>query len=72
MAPLCRVTAERVSPSAAATARSAAAVAFPSTARSLTATTSAPVSPYDPPTPARAEPGFTRMRILTQDGTEKS
>ena len=54
-APATSVTARRRRPNAAATAASAASVAWPSTARGLTRTTRAP--PRSPPTPGRAEPG---------------
>ena len=50
-------------PNAAATEASAAAVALPSTARSLTRTTRAPSC--SPPTPGRADPGRTRTAIRT-------
>src|ERR1700722_13474476 len=60
-APETRRTQLRRTPNAPATAASAASVALPSTARSLTRTTRAPAC--SPPTPGRAEPGLTRMAI---------
>src|SRR6516164_2853889 len=62
-APATSVTAWRRTPNAAATAASAAAVARPSTARSLTRTTSAPS--YSPPTPGLADPGRTQTAMRT-------
>ena len=62
-APATRVTARRRRPNATATAASAASVAWPSTARAPTRTTSAP--PRSPPTPGRVEPGFTQTAIRT-------
>lgn len=62
-APVTSVTSRRRTPKAAATAVSVAAVAFPSTARALTRTTSAPSC--SPPTPGRADPGRTRIIIRT-------
>jgi hypothetical protein len=63
-APETRRTALRRTPNESATAVSAASVAFPSTARALTRTIRAP--PCSPPTPGRAEPGFTRIVIRMQ------
>ncbi len=63
-APETRRTALRRTPNEAATAASAASVAWPSTARALTRTTKAPSC--SPPTPGRAEPGFTRIAIRMQ------
>src|SRR5262249_43681878 len=61
--PVTSVTSRRFTSNAPATARSAASVAFPSTARPVTATTRAP--PYRPPTEVRADPGFTRIANRT-------
>src|ERR1700677_5328614 len=58
-APETRRTALRRTPNESATAVSAASVALPSTARALTRTIRAPSC--SPPTPGRAEPGFTRI-----------
>ena len=63
-APETRRTALRRTPNDPATAASAASVALPSTARALTRTTRAPSC--SPPTPGRAEPGFTRIAIRMQ------
>jgi hypothetical protein len=63
-APETRRTALRRTPNESATAVSAASVALPSTARALTRTTRAPSC--SPPTPGRAEPGFTRIVIRMQ------
>jgi hypothetical protein len=62
--PATRVTEERLTPNAAATKASAAAVALPSAARSLTRTTRA--SSWCPPTPGREDPGRTRTAIRTR------
>ena len=62
-APATTVTELRLTPNAAATKASAAAVALPCTARSLTRTTRA--SPWCPPTPGRGDPGRTRTTIRT-------
>jgi hypothetical protein len=62
-APATSVTEPRPTPNAAATDASTAAVAWPSTARSLTRTTRAPSC--SPPTLGRAEPGRTRTAIRT-------
>ena len=61
--PATSVTEPWPTPNAAATEASAAAVALPSTARSLTRTTRAPSC--SPPTPGRADPGRTRTAIRT-------
>ena len=61
--PVTSVTAWRRTPNAEATAARAAAVAWPSTARARTRTTSAPSC--SPPTPGWAAPGLTRMVIRT-------
>ena len=63
-APETRRTALRRTPNESATAVSASSVALPSTARALTRTIRAPSC--SPPTPGRAEPGFTRMVIRMQ------
>jgi len=62
-APATSVTEPRPTPNAAATDASAAAVALPSAARSLTRTTRAPSC--SPPTPGRADPGRTRTVMRT-------
>src|SRR5690606_10921590 len=59
LAPEMRRTSRRLTPSASATATSAASVALPSVARGRTATTNA--SPYVPPTRVDAAPGLTRI-----------
>jgi hypothetical protein len=61
--PATSVTERRPTPNAAATEASAAAVAFPSAAGSLTRTTKAPSC--SPPTPGRADPGRTRTATRT-------
>jgi len=61
--PVTSVTAWPRTPNAEATAARAAAIAWPSTARALTRTTSAPSC--SPPTPGWVEPGLTRMVIRT-------
>jgi len=61
--PATSVTEPWPTPNAAATEASAATVALPSTARSLTRTTRAPSC--SPPTPGRADPGRTRTAIRT-------
>ena len=61
--PATSVTEPWPTPNAAATEASAAAVALPSTARSLTRTTRAPSC--SPPTPGRADPGRTRTAMRT-------
>src|SRR5580658_8169587 len=62
-APATTVTELRLTPNSAATKATAAAVARPFTARSLTRTTRA--SSWCPPTPGRADPGRTRTVIRT-------
>ena len=62
--PVTSVTEPRPTLKAAATKASAAAVALPSTACSLTRTTRAPSC--SPPTPGRADPGRTRTAMRTR------